>query len=655
MVHWIESQSDLAVFAAVVVIVAAGVTVWRLRRGCPGVTVWVCAAGLIGLAQWHVNRSAQLESDRFAREAAGAAAICAAELRAMGHASISLETSADDPDYLAMVGAQRRWQAASPDIHDIYTLRPTSDGRWVVLIDSESDLDRDGRYLGGRESRPAIGEELVGDPAFSSAWAGGVGFNPRPVNGRLLPSVTVTQPIVDGYGGVDGVLAIDYAARRWESVVAGARADALRAVSILGLIAFGALIGFLAMRDAAEERRRVAESLRRTQLDLTRAREASEQAARVKTEFLGNLSREMRTTVVDLLGALDAGAEASGAETARANGRQLVSLLDNIAELSRIESGRMSVEEVECSPIAIVRQVETMMRPVAEAAGVGFGVEFAGRLPGAMHSDPARLTQALASVCRHAISVSRAGDVKLVVGFSSGSGALQFDVVDTGPGLAPDQAADLLRPLGQASAVSAGGGRLNLCIALHLARLLGGDLRVVESRPAAGTRVRLVVAAGTFGAKLAEATSKPAERRADSAGERTKRGAILVAGDGPDRERHFRYILARAGYEVSVVDNGRAAIDSFTAASASGKTFDVVFLDIELPVINGYGTARSLRRLGFAGAIVGLASQFEEEEPDQALAAGCDLTLVKPVAHRLLLETVERLTAGRAVASTALS
>jgi PAS domain S-box-containing protein len=403
---------------------------------------------------------------------------------------------------------------------------------------------------------------------------------------------------------------------------------------------------------------------KRAEAELRLAKKAAEAANQAKSEFLANMSHEIRTPMTAILGFVeillergniqDAPPERIEAcQTIKRNGEYLLRLIDDILDLSKIESGKMATERLACSPCGLVAEVTSLMRVRAVAKGLSLKIEYAGPVPETIQTDPTRLRQVLINLLGNAIKFTETGDVRLVIRFVDGGhdSTLQFDIVDHGLGMTQEQVARLFRPFMQADTSTTrkfGGTGLGLAISKRLAGLLGGDITVVETRPGAGTRMRITVAIGPLdGVKMitdplaatvlaADGTSALAS--GDHPGVLDCR--ILLAEDGPDNQRLIAHVLKKAGAAVTVVENGRLAVDAALLARDQGRAFDVILMDMQMPVMDGYAATRSLRELGYTRPILALTAHAMAEDRQKCLDAGCDDYASKPIQRQALLRQV---------------
>jgi CheY-like chemotaxis protein len=237
---------------------------------------------------------------------------------------------------------------------------------------------------------------------------------------------------------------------------------------------------------------------------------------------------------------------------------------------------------------------------------------------------------------------------------------IQFDVQDTGIGMSVEEMDTLFCPFTQADTSHTrrfGGTGLGLVISRRLAELLGGTVGVVDSRPGVGTTLRLRVATGPLdGVRTIKDLSSQMLSTAD---QRTGRSAlpgalncrILLAEDAPDNQRLVSHILGKAGAEVTIVENGKLAVDRALSAEAEGSPFDVILMDMQMPVMDGYEAAGLLRQKGYRGAIVALTAHAMLGDREKCLRAGCDDFTAKPVNRTKLIEVIRAHTTPQPLAA----
>jgi len=412
-----------------------------------------------------------------------------------------------------------------------------------------------------------------------------------------------------------------------------------------------------------------------------------EAANRAKSEFLTNMSHELRTPLTAILGfaellqdddrdALSPAERNNRLLTIRRNGQYLMELINDILDLSKIEAGKIEIERLDVSPARIVNDVVSLLQVRADAKHLTLSVVFEGVFPATIHTDPTRLRQILINLVGNAIKFTEAGSVtvtsRLVAGDSTNA-RLQLDVADTGIGMTAGQMGKLFEPFTQADASNSrnyGGTGLGLAISRRLARMLDGDI-TVSSTPDKGSIFRLDIAAGAAGSLAAvdplEGLNCPLLRDASSATVRDDRNAqspapipempaavptpsagklaglrVLIAEDGPDNRELVGFVLRKAGAEVGFAENGRIAVESAQSAELAGHPFDIILMDMQMPVLDGYAATRELRAAGYHLPILALTAHAMADDRQRCLDAGCDDYTTKPINRVELLSLIAR-------------
>ncbi|HWB09772.1 MAG TPA: response regulator [Pirellulales bacterium] len=396
--------------------------------------------------------------------------------------------------------------------------------------------------------------------------------------------------------------------------------------------------------------------------ELSAAKVAAEAASRAKSEFLANMSHEIRTPMTAILGfselLMDQELSENGIEAVhiiRRNGDYLLGIIDDILDLSKIEAGQLKVETIACSPARIVEEVTHLMRLRASAKNLALLRNLDEHVPQFIQSDPTRLRQILVNVVSNAIKFTEAGEVWLDVHLAAADGRqpmLEFEVSDTGIGMSEDEVRRLFQPFHQADASTTrrfGGTGLGLAISQRLAEMLGGTIEV-ESRPGAGSKFTIRIAAVAAQSAAREETAHNAPREPLAKLDCN----ILVAEDGCDNQRLIVVFLERAGARVTLVDNGQAAVDAALQSANDGNPFNVIVMDMQMPILDGYAAARQLRERGCAVPVVAMTAHTMAGDREKCLDAGCSDYIAKPINRRLLLDTIARWVANsKSVACTA--
>lgn len=398
----------------------------------------------------------------------------------------------------------------------------------------------------------------------------------------------------------------------------------------------------------------------KAQRALEAALRSAEAADRAKGEFLANMSHEIRTPMTAILGyadlllteasraikPLEPAALLSHLQTIQRNGAHLLQVINDILDLSKIEAGKLEVERIPCSPRQAVAEVVTLLRGRAEAKELDFREEYAGELPDAVLSDPTRLRQILLNLVGNALKFTEKGSVRVVARFPAAAddGCLQFEVIDTGIGMSEEQIRRAFVPFSQADYSTTrrfGGTGLGLAISKRLAEMLGGTI-AIESRLGEGctVRVRLPVECCRDEDPASQGETSESVVEQDAAARLECR--ILLAEDGPDNQRLLAHVLGRAGAEVTVVANGQEALERALKEQERGAPFDVILMDMQMPVLGGCEATRRLREQGYERPIIALTAFALPEEQGACLAAGCDDCAAKPIDRAALFAAIER-------------
>jgi signal transduction histidine kinase/ActR/RegA family two-component response regulator len=383
-------------------------------------------------------------------------------------------------------------------------------------------------------------------------------------------------------------------------------------------------------------------------------------ANRAKSEFLANMSHEIRTPLTAILGytdlltdseeqSADAGMVENVATIKRA-GEHLLAVVNDILDISKIEAGKLRLDDVQCDLPALLSDVESLLRPKAESKNLALAVRLVTPVPQLVRTDPTRLRQILLNLAGNAVKFTHQGQVEVsvaVVGKDADT-KLYVYVQDTGVGMSPEEAARVFTPFTQADASVTrrfGGSGLGLAICRRLAILMGGTINLDRSAPGSGSLFRLVLPlAAVPGTQSTAMLGTPARLDPATAIPRSTklRGRVLLAEDGLDNQLLVASYMRKAGIELDIAPNGRVALEMLDAAagrnSADHGRYDLLITDMQMPEVDGYTLARTIRQRGDTIPIIALTAHAMADDRTKCIEAGCDDYVSKPINKTELLD-----------------
>jgi signal transduction histidine kinase/DNA-binding NarL/FixJ family response regulator/HPt (histidine-containing phosphotransfer) domain-containing protein len=399
-----------------------------------------------------------------------------------------------------------------------------------------------------------------------------------------------------------------------------------------------------------------------THLRLARERAVAAAANQAKSEFLSNVSHEIRTPMNALLGVAELLAETELTEKQRRHvqvfresGQALQQLINDLLDLSKIEAGRFDLDVAPFSLRALLDALLALQRPRAEQQGLRLELAIASDVPDGVSGDRKRLQQALNNLLGNAINFTPSGGVRLEVSRTEGAAAqqLRFTITDSGIGISPSKLQSIFDPFTQADGTVTrhyGGTGLGLAITRSLVQLMGGRIEV-QSQPAQGSAftVTLPLPGAALAPAALSAEAQAQAPRAPGAGTPT----VLLAEVNEVNAYVFRAMLESRCRRIDVASNGLSALEM-----ARRQRYDLVFMDVQMPTMDGLSVTRELRRFEAETGrervpIVALtANAFETDQQDSA-RAGCDMHIAKPFSREQLADALCRLVPASAQVDTA--
>jgi signal transduction histidine kinase/CheY-like chemotaxis protein len=369
---------------------------------------------------------------------------------------------------------------------------------------------------------------------------------------------------------------------------------------------------------------------------------AAEAASQAKSLFLANMSHEIRTPLTAIVGFSECLQDTHLTQTDRnnaedaiiRNGKHLQQMLNDILDLSKIEADQLQVEILETSPIQIAIEVDSIVRKRALDKGLAFKLDYHLPLPKTITTDVTRLKQILINLCSNSIKFTPAGEIVLRLSYLQSNNSLSFEVIDTGIGMSPQELQQLFKPFTQADASTTrkyGGTGLGLSISQQLAIRLGGELTCTSQKDAGSSfRLTLQLDANKHYELLYDlADYDQTQHEFDNLVEIPQlHGKILLAEDSPDNQQLIGMYIRKTGAELTIVNNGQQAIDA-----ALAHDYDLILMDMQMPVMDGVEATSLLRQAGYTKPIVSLTANALLADKQKCLAAGASDFLAKPI-HR---------------------
>lgn len=382
--------------------------------------------------------------------------------------------------------------------------------------------------------------------------------------------------------------------------------------------------------------------LHQAQARLIEGQRRAEEANQSKSLFLANMSHEIRTPLGALLGFAELLKEPNlsvrdrirYADIVERTGVDLLAIVNDILDLSKVEAEKLELENIKFSLRDFLTEIHSFLTPRCKAKSIDLEFFSIGFVPEEVIADPLRIRQILMNLLGNAIKFTHEGRVRLEYFAEENGerGILHFRIVDSGIGVSIDQQAHLFEQFGQGDSTIArrfAGTGLGLALSRRLANLMGGDVALLESVEGRGSVFSASVAYRLVRQHEKKLVSQPLEK----ASQVFPGKWALVADDSPDNRFLFECVLVRLGMNVMLAENGEEAL-----RLARAQHFDIVLMDMQMPIMNGYEATAVLREVYPNLPVIALTAHAMKEDRERCLQAGCRDYLTKPVQHSQLVQ-----------------
>lgn len=405
---------------------------------------------------------------------------------------------------------------------------------------------------------------------------------------------------------------------------------------------------------------RLFQELKLTEDYLQKSRQIADVENQAKSIFLANMSHEIRTPLTAILGYLDLiliesemglaanrspKRSADLSERIRANGSHLMKLIDQVLDISKIESGKIEICNEAVNLSQFLTEIYDTLSLQAKRKKNNLEFHLDSTIPAWVQTDPTRLKQIITNIVGNALKFTENGLVAVRLNYDTETSQLAFLVTDSGIGLTAEQKLKIFNPYAQADASTTknfGGTGLGLSLSKQFAQHMNGDIILVSSKPNCGTTFKISIQAkDVSNQKLDANTWQPAVRPPiigsdEASGLALNDVSILLAEDSPDNQLIIKMILEKEGARVEVAPDGVLALQM-----ASERQYDIILMDIELPKMNGHIVCQKLRLKNYRKPILALTAHALKKEREQSIQFGCDAHLTKPIDRYLLISTIQ--------------
>ena len=385
---------------------------------------------------------------------------------------------------------------------------------------------------------------------------------------------------------------------------------------------------------------------------LGEARDKALKASTTKGSFLANMSHEIRTPLTAIIGFSEAILSSnqsmeeriSAINTINQSGKHLLHIINEILDLSKIEAEKLEVELIQVPIKQLLEEIEPLVDMQASEKGLEFRINYNFPLPETITTDPTRLKQVLFNLTSNAIKFTENGHIHIGITCEPEKQLMSFEVVDTGIGITKEQSQHIFNPFTQADSSTTrkyGGTGLGLTLSKQLSGMLGGDLSL-QSDIGVGSRFTLTVGTGplddvTWLHEIDDTSGNSIITAPQPIPTNTISGSVLIAEDNEVNQQLLDMYISKTGANVTIAADGQQAVEL-----ASATAFDLIFMDMQMPVMNGIEATETLRKRGYTGTIVALTANTTPEDRARCLQAGCNDYLTKPIDRDQFFVTLNR-------------